>query len=212
MQANFQFRAGARAQLQGKWGISILVFFLYGLIFLGAGAIPVVGPLLTLFIGGPLVVGCYIYALHLKRGEQTSVSTLFEGFNFYGSSLGLFLWNGLWIFLWSLLLIIPGIIKSLSYSMSFFILADNPSVGVRNALNISKQITYGYKGPLFLLYLSFIGWGILASLTLGIGYLWLMPYIYTSLANFYDDLKNDAIDRGILTQDVFSNGGSTFLI
>ncbi len=208
MDANYQIRAYARAQLKGNWGISILTFFLFGLIFLVAEIIPFA----ALFVGGPLVVGVYTYALRLKRGEEPAVSALFNGFNFYGSALGLYLWNALWIFLWSLLLVVPGIVKALSYSMSFFILADNPSVGVRNALKMSKKMTSGYKGTLFMLGLSFIGWGILSCITLGIGFLWLIPYMYVSLANFYDNLKNEAVEKGVLTKDVFSNGGNSFSI
>jgi uncharacterized membrane protein len=48
----------------------------------------------------------------------------------------------------------------------------------------------GHKGKLFVLYLSFIGWFLLSCITCGVGFLWLVPYVQTTLANFYDDLKN----------------------
>ncbi|KHF31013.1 hypothetical protein LR68_00503 [Anoxybacillus sp. BCO1] len=84
------------------------------------------------------------------------------------------------------MLIIPGIIKSLSYSQTFFLLKDHPEYSALQAISESKKRMKGYKGKLFLLYLSFIGWGLLSMLTFGIGFLWLVPYIYTSLAAFYD--------------------------
>ncbi len=77
--------------------------------------------------------------------------------------------------------------------MSFYILAENPQLGAREALNISKRITMGYKGRIFMLGLSFIGWAILACITLGIGFLWLVPYIQISFANLYKELKAEAV-------------------
>ena len=77
-----------------------------------------------------LVTGL-IFAIRFSREEKPEVGVLFEGFNNFGPALGLYLWNALWVCLWMLLLIIPGFIKSISYSMSFYILADNPKIGVR---------------------------------------------------------------------------------
>lgn len=97
---------------------------------------------------------------------------------------------GIFIFLWSLLLIIPGIIAAYRYSMAFYILNDNPKMGAMDALRESKKMMVGYKGKLFFLSLSFIGWTILSVLTLGIGFLWLIPYMNTTTANFYQNLKD----------------------
>ena len=100
---------------------------------------------------------------------------------------------GVFTFLWTLLLIIPGIIKSLAYSMTPFILKDYPELSANQAINLSMKMMEGRKFDLFYLYLSFIGWGILAIFTLGIGYLWLMPYMYTSTAAFYQNVKEEYI-------------------
>jgi uncharacterized membrane protein len=88
-----------------------------------------------------------------------------------------------------LLLIVPGIVKSFSYSMSYFILRDNPGMGSSKAITASRNMMKGYKGKLFGLYLSFLGWAILCVLSLGIGYLWLVPYMMQTIANFYEELK-----------------------
>ena len=94
--------------------------------------------------------------------------------------------------LWSLLFIIPGIVKSYSYAMTFYILEDmhkaGKEVGVTEAITKSRQMMKGHKFQLFVLDLSFIGWGILATLALGIGWLWLVPYIQTTKAEFYRKL------------------------
>lgn len=106
--------------------------------------------------------------------------------------------------LWSFLLIIPGIVKGLSYSQMFFILAEYPDIGVRRAMQLSKEMTNGYKADLFVMEISFIGWAILADLSFGIGYLWLIPYQKMSFTNAYHALKAKALQTGRLTQEDFS--------
>lgn len=108
-------------------------------------------------------------------------------------------WHKVWgmllmrifIFLWSLLLFIPGIVKSFSYAMTPFILEENPDLSANEAIDHSRAMMRGHKFDLFWLYLSFIGWAFLAILTLGVGLLWLIPYMQTSLAAFYEDVKAD---------------------
>lgn len=85
------------------------------------------------------------------------------------------------------------IIASLRYSMVFYILNDNPEMASMDALRLSKEMTKGFKGKLFLLYLSFIGWFILGTLALLIGLLWVVPYVQTSIANFYENLKEASV-------------------
>jgi uncharacterized membrane protein len=101
----------------------------------------------------------------------------------------------LFVFLWSLLLIIPGIIAALSYAMAFYILADDKEKTVKamEAIDKSKVMMYGYNWKLFCLGLRFFLLSLLCILTLGIGFLWLMPYMQVSLAKFYDDVKANPI-------------------
>ena len=117
------------------------------------------------------------------------METLFDGFSDFARSLVASLLMCIFVFLWSLLLIIPGIIAALSYSMTYYILADNPDVTASEAINMSKRMMFGHKTELFWLYLSFIGWAILCLFTFGIGFLWLLPYIQTSTAIFYENIK-----------------------
>lgn len=139
----------------------------------------------------PLTIGVMWFFLGLIRSENPKVRSVFNTYRSFGNALkllGASIVQGIFIFLWSLLLIIPGIIKSLSYSQLFFILKDNPDMPVLDAITESRRLMDGNKGTLFLLYLSFIGWGILSILTLGIGFIWLTPYIYAAQAAFYDEL------------------------
>ena len=98
-------------------------------------------------------------------------------------------------FLWTLLLIIPGIIKYYSYAMTKFILLDEPELKYDAAIEKSMEMMKGKKFKLFLLDLSFIGWALLCILTLGIGLVLLVPYMYTARAAFYEDLKAELAQK-----------------
>jgi uncharacterized membrane protein len=191
---NSALRALARQQLTGNWGGSILAVVVVGIIIgVVSGisvAIPPVGIIINIIIGGPLTFGLIRYFLKLKRAEGPALENLFDGFNNFVPSLVLFILIQVFTFLWFLLFIIPGIIAALRYSQAFYILNDNPGMSAMEALNKSKEMMVGHKGKLFVLYLSFIGWFLLSCITCGVGFLWLVPYVQTTLANFYDDLKN----------------------
>lgn len=180
--------AKARVALRGYWLQAIGVTIAYNLLIQGANLLPGFGSLVVLLYSGPLLAGLCVYFIGLNRGGS-SFSQLFDGFDFFGKALGTYLLRTLYIFLWSLLLIIPGIIKTYSYSMTFFILADNPSIGINEAIARSRDMMDGNKWRLAYLHARFIGWGLLCILSLGIGYLWLIPYISASVAAFYEDIK-----------------------
>ncbi|MCL1833887.1 MAG: DUF975 family protein, partial [Leptospirales bacterium] len=147
--------------------------------------------IVMLVVKGPFALGLAGYFLKRVRGEEFSTINIFDGFKRFFPSFLLMFFTILFVILWSLLLIIPGIIKSLSYSMAFYIMYDNPEISALKALKKSKIMMKGYKLKLFLLFLSFIGWVFLTMLTLGIGYFWLIPYINLSIANFYENLKTN---------------------
>lgn len=190
----------SKDQLKGRWGNAILAVFLFCIINIGVSAIARFVPFIALasfLISMPMQIGIIIFFLDFVKSNQSpDVGTIFKGFNIYGKSLGICLWVALWTFLWSLLLVIPGIIKALAYSQSFYIIADNPNVKVTDAIKVSMKMTNGYKGQIFVMGLSFIGWGLLCILTLGIGFLWLIPYINTTMANMYLKLKELSLNSG----------------
>jgi len=178
----------ARKSLSGKWGVAVGMAFVYLVIILACGSIHKVGGLISLLITGPLVLGVTIFSLALSRNTGAKFAQLFEGFERFGTALAAYLLMILFTLLWALLLIVPGIIASLSYSQMFFILTDDKSISAREAMKKSKQMMLGYKWKYFCLQLRFIGWVLLSLLTLGIGLLWLVPYMEVSKAKFYDDL------------------------
>jgi uncharacterized membrane protein len=183
----------ARESLSGKWGLAIGTFVVYYLIIFSIQIIPVAGKIIPLIIAGPMAVGIATFSLSLSRNTDPRFEQLFDGFKKFGISLVAYLLMLVFILLWSLLLIIPGIIAALSYSMTFFILADNDSITAMEAIDESKLMMDGYKWKLFYLGLRFFGLALLCMLTLGIGFLWLIPYIQVSMAKFYDDLKGTTV-------------------
>ena len=139
-------------------------------------------------LGGVIRQGYCVFLLKQHDGKNPEIQDLFSWFDKFSKGFILFLLEGLYIFLWTLLLIVPGIIASYRYAMAPFILAENPDMTPSEAIDASKELMDGHKGELFTLNLTFIGWDILAMLTLGIGYLWLNPYKNAAHTAFYRDL------------------------
>jgi len=146
----------------------------------------------------PMVIGLNYFSLSIYRGETPTIETMFtSGFSNYGRKLGGMLWMTLFTFLWMLLFIIPGIIKAIAYSMVPYILADHPNVTAKEALKISMRMTEGYKGDIFVMYLSFIGWLLLSGITFGlVGIFYSNPYMYLSFAGLYEEIKDHALETG----------------
>lgn len=187
---NSNLRAAARAALSGKWGAAVWATFICLLICTACSAVPFLNYITLLLVLPVLGFGITILFLNLMQyGETPKLDNLFDGFKQYGHTLGTMLLMWVYIILWSLLFYIPGIIKSYSYAMTPYILRDEPQLGADEVITRSMQMMRGHKMKLFLLDLSFIGWEILNILTLGIGSLWLIPYMQSSRAAFYLDLK-----------------------
>ncbi len=203
-----QAKTDAKAQLKGYWGRAIGAFVLIGLVSLASGVvnmIPFVGWIGSTALASVVVLCMASYSLKFANGNKPDVDEMFSGFENFLKAWGLNLVIGIFTFLWALLFIIPGIIKAISYSMAMYILADNPEIGVMEALNKSKEITTGHKWELFVVYLSFLGWTLLASLTLGIGYLWLVPYMQITYANIYNQIKGGSIGTQIEYEPIIEN-------
>lgn len=141
----------------------------------------------------PLNIGVAQNVLTWSRGEDVNKwKVLFGGFNsakIFFKQVGVVVLNTILCALWAILLIVPGIIKGLAYSMYPYVLRDEPDLSVWQTLKKSEAIMKGYKGKLFLMYLSFVGWFILGAFTFGILYIWLTPYVMTSTVKFYDDVR-----------------------
>lgn len=159
--------------------------------------------LLSLLIAGPLTIGLNYFFIKnlLGRVDELSVTTPFtEAFTNYGRKLGGYMWMLLFTLLWGLLFIIPGIIKSYSYALAPYILADCPNVKAKDALKLSMRIMAGHKWELFVFHLSFIGWDILSAFTVGLlGVFFVQPYIYSASACWYLEAREEALRTGVIT-------------
>lgn len=157
----------------------------------------------AMLIGIPVLnAGVAAYCLKVYRGEAVQVVDIFDGFKQFGRTLGGMLWMELWTVLWSLLFIVPGVIKGISYSMTPYILMDQPEIDVKEALKLSVKMTDGHKGDIFVMALSFIGWELLAFVTCGVlGIFYVTPYTNITMAGYYEQLKNG----GTFTEDTEEN-------
>lgn len=185
-------KESAKMQLKGRWGGAIVAYLILVVVIVAmnfVSLLPFVGWIINLILGGVWPLGMAIYSLKFVNGESVGTGDIFGGFNNLIPSFCVYFLVGIFTFLWSLLLIVPGIIKAMSYSMSYYVLAENPELSAMEAINKSKEMTKGHKWDIFVTYLSFIGWMLLASLTLGIGYLWLIPYMNMTMANIYNQLS-----------------------
>ena len=185
-------RATAAAALKGKWGGAVLTTFVYMAIACVGSAILGIIPglnLVAMLACVVMVAGFEVALLALLRnGEAVEVGCLFDFFK-ESRLMGTVLLMYLYTFLWSLLFVVPGIINGFAYAMTPYILKDNPNMKNNEAIELSMAMMDGFKWRLFCLQLSFIGWAFLCVLTFGIGYLWLIPYMQTSTAAFYEDVK-----------------------
>ena len=186
---NKELMRRARESLSGKWGVCIGASFIFQAIMSVVQFIPGLGNFAGLIISGPFALGMAILFLSVARKNQTTIGQIFEGFNNFVTALVANLLMALFIILWSLLLVIPGIIATYSYAMTFFIIADNPGIKASEAIKRSKAMMMGRKWKLFCLLFRFFGWALLCILTCGIGFFWLVPYMQTSIAHFYEDAK-----------------------
>lgn len=87
-----------------------------------------------------------------------------------------------------LIAIFYAVVRGLLYILAYYVAYDHPEMSIGEAVNESARLMNGHRGDYFVLVLSFLGWGILAVLSLGIGYIWLTPYIQTALICFYDEI------------------------
>ncbi|MBN1624010.1 MAG: DUF975 family protein [Clostridia bacterium] len=214
---NSEIRAESRKILQGNWGLGVAIilvvsilggiggssgssfstngkFELEAIFAVGAMIFGLLSILYTILVSNVINYGFSISFLNMGREGKLSFEDLFIGFKDYGRVVGMVFIKNFFIFLWSLLLIIPGIIKTYAYSMSDYILKDNPTLDSLQAITKSKEMMRGWKAKLFLLDLSLIGWWFLCIFTCGIGFLWLGSYYKTNHIVFYLELIGEDKD------------------
>ena len=198
MDNNQGYKNRALASLEGKWTNGIIAAIIYLLIngCIGQGAAMFFDVATGYGISGfwyilclPLEWGITVYFLNLIRNEDIAYERLFDGYkDFIRIFLACFLVS-LCVVIGMFLLIIPGIIFAMMFSQTEYILKDDKQISAADAMRKSAEMMKGHKMELFWLILSFIGWAILCCLTLGFGFIFLLPYINSTMAHYYEDLK-----------------------
>jgi uncharacterized membrane protein len=190
-----ELKVSAKAQISGKIGILFAMFLIMIGVSLASVFVPVLGVIANYLVCAAFTLGGAWVFLRIAKGEEVSVGNVFYGFVDLWTAIKAQFFMGLFVSLWLLLLIIPGIVKTYAYSMTFFILAENKGMPVLEAITLSRKMMNGHKMDLFLLFLSFIGWFILVVITFGIAGVWVYPYFYATLTNFYLSVKEDYISK-----------------
>ncbi|MEQ1552904.1 MAG: DUF975 family protein [Ferruginibacter sp.] len=184
-----------------KWGESIGVIIVAAIIAIAASIIPFGG----LLIAGPLALGIAGFYLKISRNGDGVFNNMFDGFKNFGNALIANFLVGLLTGLAFILLIVPGIVVACGYSQVNRIMHDNPQMNGTDAMRASWKLMDGKKMDFFMLNLSFIGWAILCIFTLGIGFLFLSPYIGVTNSKYYDEITgrgNELVDS--IGQDLVS--------
>ena len=157
--------------------------------FTGEGILSTFVSILTSLLSVLLGAGFAMYCMAIRRGERAEYLTLFDGFSFVGKLIALTIVTYAFIWLWSMLFVIPGIVAAYRYRFAAYNLYENPGISVMEALEMSKRQTMGYKGQIFALDLSYIGWTLLASLPAMVE----MGMMYYAMFSSYYDYMTGAI-------------------
>lgn len=197
-----ELKRHAKDQLRGKWGLAVGSIFVVMLIQLVVNFISnfiednivllLIAFLVSMVVSTVLSIGICRFSLNFAyEDRQPAFKDIFSGFQVILKAIGLSLLLTIIVVVGMVLLIIPGIIFCYMFSQSFFILADDNSKSVIQCLKESAAMMKGYKFKYFVLTLSFLGWMLLGAITLGIGLLWVIPYMNVTLASFYLKVKNN---------------------
>ena len=194
-----QMKAMAKAQLGNQifgntWLIAVGVITIQTAISYFVNAIPVAGQVASLLVMGPIAYGvASMFLKQTRTGEKMDIGDIFNGFkDDFSNTFLIGLMTMIFTVLWSLLFIIPGIIKSYSYSMAVYIKVDHPDYDWKQCIDESQRMMQGHKWELFVLDLSFILWDILGIITLGlVEVFWVGPYKLLTGAALYDALKEN---------------------
>ncbi|MBE7090547.1 MAG: DUF975 family protein [Clostridiales bacterium] len=215
MRQNNELRRFARQQMRGNFDVlfGILMLFLvmeWTASFI-AGFVPLLPLAVTVIITPAFALSQAFVFIKTVRGSRPLARDAFYGFKGFWAAFKTTWLTALYVFLWSLLLIVPGIIKAISYSQALNIVADNPDIGARDAISRSKELMEGKKMQYFLLGLSFFGWIVLSVFTLGLLLIWVVPYMITAQAVFYCELIADEEQQASAQVNAWGNGYFSYM-
>ena len=200
MKTNKELRAQALASLKGNWGPAVLLSLIFLAISGVSSFVPGLSLIVSFLVGLPLTVGIYEAFRRLVLGEKVQlIEYSFNlSFNNWKHNVLVMLLMTIYTMLWSLLLIVPGIIKSLSYALTPYIVAEQPELSANESIELSMKMMDGHKMDLFLIWLGFFGLAVLSIFTFCIGYLFFVPYMYAKMAAFYEDVKAEYESKNVV--------------
>lgn len=197
---NISFSGSPVSMMNSSQSMSWNEFFIFMSIFsLLFGFIMLIAIAFTAFLSNPIIVGKRRFFMENSENKSPLDRLFFSFGKNYLKIVKVMFMQNLFIFLWTLLLIIPGIIKSYEYRMVPFILSENPDITWQRALELSREMTRGEKFNIFVLDLSFLGWIFLGILACFIGVLFVQPYIDATNAELYRKMREKAFSSNLST-------------
>lgn len=184
----------SKTQIKGKIGVLFLCSLSMALINWLVAYIPIVGAIVSGIIAPGFLLSTSMIYINSINGKTVEVVDIFSGFKNFWRAFVLSFLASIFIIFWLLIFFIPGIIKIYSYSMAFYILAENPEMSALEALDESERLMYGHKMEFFILQISFFWWILLSGITMGIAGVYVIPYILTTNVNFYKYIKTPIIE------------------
>jgi len=205
-----EIKENARLSLKGNWKVAILSTLVYSIVSIIGDLMPesstIWFSILTTISDALFTFGYTAIILNIVRGEGTDILKIFAECKRFLKGLGMMLIVGIYTLLWTLLLIVPGIIAFIKYSMTYYIWVDNPNIGIDEAISQSIEMTDGHKLEIFKLGLSFIGWIALTLVPavfvrfwypeyfiviMSLGMIFVTPYIQVSMGTVYTKLVQE---------------------
>ena len=205
-----EIKENARLSLKGNWKVAILSTLVYSIVSIIGDLMPesstIWFSILTTISDALFTFGYTAIILNIVRGEGADILKIFAECKRFLKGLGMILLVGIYTTLWALLLIVPGIIAFIKYSMTYYIWVDNPNIGIDEAISQSIEMTNGHKLEIFKLGLSFIGWIALTLVPavfvrfwypeyfiviMSLGMIFVTPYIQVSMGTVYTKLVQE---------------------
>ena len=191
----------------GDFNVSEEMLEILGIFLVVFGVIMVVAIIMSfvyMIIGGAVGIGYSNFNLDIIDGRKARIGTIFDSFDQWKTGFVARLLCSIYTTLWSMLFFFPGIIAAYSYSMVHFVMAENPDMSANQAIGESKRLMKGNKWRFFCLQLSFLGWYFVGAITLGIGYIWIIPYQQAAYAAFYREIcPKQQIDTDFVDKSEF---------
>lgn len=191
MTSNVDLLSQAKDSLSGKWLLAIGTLLVYIIVVGACQAIPFLGSFIGLIIGGPFSLGFIYFCTNIANGEEARLEQIFDGFKHAGTAIATYLLTAVAVIIGLVFFIIPGIILGLGLAQSMYIISEDKEIGAYDALKKSWDMMDGFKLKLLGFQIIVFLLCIPCVLTLGIGFLFLIPAMSVALVKFYQDVKAD---------------------